>query len=172
MSTLRFYRCKVCLNVCATTEKVDFCACEGALEFMGFTKRDPKVLLDNSLETPCSTLCTDAAGPCCNCSCGGKNHGTHRMVEVVKVVGKAPRIASVDQKAKDRACEFLSLVDSFEPFMRSRFGQAWENLTKGVFIDRSTWWEIRQTQSRWLKVKGYRVHKKRISGMKEVLGIA
>lgn len=35
-----------------------------------------------SYEVPCNEKCTSATGPKCECSCGGENHGSNRVVEV------------------------------------------------------------------------------------------
>lgn len=37
-------------------------------------------------EVPCDGRCTNAQGPSCDCSCGGENHGSQKVIEVSKVV--------------------------------------------------------------------------------------
>lgn len=169
---LFFYRCEICLNVASTQEQAKECFCGGLLSFMGYTKRDPKVLLDTSLATPCSTLCTDAAGPCCNCACGGAHHGTGRMVEVERVVGQAPKLKSVNQKSLDRAAEFLALTDYFNEYMTKKFGNPYSDYKVGTFISRDTWIKVHQKRRQFNLVSGYKVHSKRIKGLKELMEIA
>lgn len=36
--------------------------------------------------SPCDGRCTNAPGNNCDCSCGGENHGTKRLISVEKVV--------------------------------------------------------------------------------------
>lgn len=166
---LYFYRCLDCLHVASTTEKAEECFCGGSLSFMGYTKRDSRVLFDQSLATPCSTLCTDAAGPCCNCACGGKHHGTGRMIKVEKTVGTAPRLKTANQKALDRAAEFLALTDAYSDKMRAKFGKSWLSYQAGEWIDRSAWLAIFKTEKAFRHAKGLKVHKKRILEMKAIL---
>ncbi len=41
----------------------------------------------------CDARCTGATGPNCECSCGGKNHGTGRVVEIAVPVARVPQTA-------------------------------------------------------------------------------
>lgn len=169
---LYFYRCLDCLHVASTTEKAEECFCGGSLSFMGYTKRDSRVLFDKSLATPCSTLCTDAAGPCCNCACGGAHHGTGRMIEVEKAVGTVPRLKVANQKALDRASEFLSLVESFPAFMSSKFGNSYKNYCDGIWISRQEWSAIYKTVSAFNQAKKLQVHKTRIKKLRGILELS
>lgn len=49
-------------------------------------------LIDVAHLTPCDARCTMAAGPDCNCQCGGKNHGTGIAVAVAFAARGLPRI--------------------------------------------------------------------------------
>ncbi len=39
---------------------------------------------------PCDGRCTNARGPNCDCQCGGKNHGSQRLIETQINAGKVP----------------------------------------------------------------------------------
>jgi hypothetical protein len=47
-------------------------------------------LMVTGLECPCDGRCTGAVGPNCDCSCGGANHGSHRLITVNKDAGAVP----------------------------------------------------------------------------------
>jgi len=111
-----FYRCADCLSVVATETKIqpvqvppsyfysfgECGACGGAIEYMGEVHRDH--LIRTALRVPCDGRCTGATGPSCDCRCGGKNHGSNRLVEVVVETGKLPRLmAPPDAAAKGEA---------------------------------------------------------------------
>lgn len=62
------------------------CDCGGdRLEWMGRVESDKLVRAED--RCPCDSRCTGARGPKCNCVCGGKNHGTGRVVRVTQVEG-------------------------------------------------------------------------------------
>lgn len=60
------------------------------LSLMGRVDRNR--LFVSGLACPCDGRCTNAVGPSCDCSCGGKNHGSGRLVEIVRDNGAAPRL--------------------------------------------------------------------------------
>ena len=43
-------------------------------------------LVTVTLAPPCDGRCTNAQGPSCDCLCGGANHGSKKLVEVLKQV--------------------------------------------------------------------------------------
>lgn len=90
-----FIRCKDCLTVAVVTETPNTydwqCdACNGPLESMGRVERDR--LVHEHHASPCDDRCTHARGPHCDCSCGGANHGTKRVVRVIRDAGAVPRV--------------------------------------------------------------------------------
>jgi hypothetical protein len=103
-----FFRCVECCNVYAIEGESrrrgwggraytvppapPACDCGAAAdrqEHMG--KVGPSGLSREFERCACDGRCTDALGPRCDCHCGGKNHGTHRVVRTVVVDG-LPRI--------------------------------------------------------------------------------
>lgn len=90
-----FYRCKGCLTVVAVEErlpaKAECAACgRGLWWHMGEVQRDRLVHVEH--QCPCDERCTGALGPKCSCSCGGKNHGSGRVVRVLVDQGPIPRV--------------------------------------------------------------------------------
>src|SRR5688572_26941387 len=97
-----FYRCGQCCHVFAIAQtergpvKGLTCACEGECAFMGFVARAGNRLFDHGKACPCDARCTHAKGPSCDCSCGGANHGTQALVDVIIDLGAAPKIRILD----------------------------------------------------------------------------
>jgi len=153
-----------------TEDTIKVCFCGGeSLEYMGYVHRDPRVLLDERTACACNTLCTDAAGPCCNCTCGGKNHGTHRYVQIEYVKGSVPKAVKADQKALDRAAEFLGLVEACEEKIKFQYGPSIAKMEQGVRVDYSTWLEIRNTYRTFLKIQAFKIHSRRVAELKKFL---
>lgn len=93
----RFYRCHDCRAVMAIEVKVDLsavCSCGGKIKYMGYVRAGFSSMLDDRSECPCDARCTNAPGPSCDCSCGGKNHGTGRVVKVITTEGAAPQLVT------------------------------------------------------------------------------
>lgn len=94
-----FWRCSDCLRVVAVNERVGEAkcgVCNGRMECMG-------QVIGSTLATvgtacACDARCTHAKGPNCECSCGGENHGTGAVVEVIRVVGTIPQLGGTGTK--------------------------------------------------------------------------
>jgi hypothetical protein len=67
--------------------------------------------------------------------CGGKNHGTHKMVEVIKEVGRAPKAAKGRPKALDRAAQYLGCLWSVEATLNINSAQRYHAYKSGL-VDR------------------------------------
>jgi hypothetical protein len=91
-----YYKCADCLSVVATADKVtpapDCGLCGGAVEYMGEVGRDWSGLQKTRTVSVCDCRCTNAAGPRCDCQCGGVNHGSGRVVEVHYPAGDKPKL--------------------------------------------------------------------------------
>lgn len=108
----RFYKCGLCLGAFAVEgERLPYnaeCDCGGTLSGMGLVKRDR--LTEGYIGTPCDHRCTMAAGPSCDCKCGGENHGSQALVIMTRDLGAVPRMASgsIDhEKRHARRDEYL-----------------------------------------------------------------
>lgn len=110
-----FIRCTRCLTVASveTAPNVNDWRCDicdGTIENMGRVEGDRLVKFEE--RCACDGRCTGARGPVCECSCGGKNHGTGRTVIVKIDVGGVPRVKFVDEgKAKAQAAEFVHAMN-------------------------------------------------------------
>lgn len=91
-----FYRCGDCLTVfAADSAKAHdglLCACGGRSKVLGKVRRGRLVI--DALACPCDGRCTGARGPSCDCSCGGKNHGSGMVVRVTVFDGAIPKASS------------------------------------------------------------------------------
>jgi hypothetical protein len=145
-----FYRCADCLSVVATDAKIqpvqlppayirsfgECGACDGRIEYLGQVQRD--YLARTELRVPCDARCTSAIGPHCECQCGGVNHGSNRVVEVVVEVGKVPRVM-VPPDAKVKAETYRALVQSVRDAHRVRFGRVVELKRQGAYLSVPDW---------------------------------
>src|SRR5688572_14840449 len=91
-----FVRCRLCLSIAAIDAislpkgEIQCSACTGPIEIMGRVK-DTRLVMDAKV-CACDGRCTHAKGPNCDCSCGGKNHGTGALVSITVDMGAVPRI--------------------------------------------------------------------------------
>lgn len=115
-----FYRCLDCLTVCAADMDIPCgygqvgckCGvCGGDMESMGRVERDRMV--KDATACACDARCTSATGPKCNCSCGGVNHGSNRVVKIILDQGPVPIMQAPDSdKARSVATEYREAIDT------------------------------------------------------------
>jgi hypothetical protein len=125
-TTLYYHKCDDCLTPFSSTERhIDLCDCDGHVTFMGVVQGDKYVKTEN--RSPCDGRCTHACGPICDCQCGGANHGTGRLVQVVVKEGKVKAI-NFSEEDMLRAYKYRELRDYAEKLCYSG--------TLGEFISR------------------------------------
>jgi hypothetical protein len=125
-----FIRCGECLTIASVEGKpameftylVASCGICGSrrVENMGRVERDR--LVHQFEQCACDARCTSARGPHCDCSCGGKNHGTGRTVVITVDAGAVPVVRFVDDvKARKQVEEFragiaavLAVMDGYK----------------------------------------------------------
>ncbi len=148
-----FVRCADCLGVWAVeSEREPLAAecgvCGGPVECMGAVARDGWAVR-TVMECPCDERCTNAKGPKCDCSCGGKNHGSHRLVPVEYTNGKprltaAPdaKLLAVAQEWRDNAREVRAELDASPggAAHRARFRD-------GRYVTPAEWAELRRYEA-------------------------
>jgi hypothetical protein len=178
-----FYRCADCLSVVATEAKIqpvqippgwaysygDCAACGGAIEYLGQVHRDQ--LQRTELRVPCDSRCTGATGPHCSCQCGGENHGSNRVVEVVVETGKAPQVL-VPADAKVKAETYRALVHAVRTAHNARFGRLFEAKRNGAYLNTGDWFEYREGQllnGRILEARQLRSHAVRNKRLNAIL---
>lgn len=85
-----FYKCPLCLAVAAVDaphQQAITCGhCNAQMEYMGRVAGER--LAKDEVRCACDFRCIDALGPKCDCSCGGKNHGSGKVVVVTVDAGK------------------------------------------------------------------------------------
>lgn len=176
-----FYKCADCLSVMAidgrlesqhvrtaTASGVTYAyrvgecgVCGGNLEEMG--KVEGTALTQPGERCPCDLRCTSAAGPKCNCLCGGVNHGSHRRSQVDIVTGSVPRVTPPnDPAALARATEYRAAVAPLAELvanLRKRKAASW--------VDRDTY-NLLQSRAYLLnKVRKCRTHSVRMKLLAE-----
>ena len=122
--TLFYHKCGECLTAFACVEpKVDECDCGSTdITFMGRVQGDQYVNTVN--RCPCDGRCTHAMGPTCDCSCGGVNHGTGRVVPTTVVGGKI-KVTNPSADIYDdmvRGYKYRELRDKAEEIYAAVFG--------------------------------------------------
>jgi hypothetical protein len=111
------WRCVDCLSVVfvESQERSLLCGvCAGSMEPMGRVARNR--VFDAERRCPCDVRCTSAQGPNCECSCGGANHGSNAVVEVIRDLGPIPTLGrpKCAADAIARAAEFRAAVGPVE----------------------------------------------------------
>jgi hypothetical protein len=97
---LYYHKCLDCLTPFASAErKIDTYDCDGPVIFMGIIKGEKWE--KTGTRPACDGRCTHAHGPSCDCACGGANHGTGRVVNVVVLEGKVKVDKPEDDVADD-----------------------------------------------------------------------
>jgi len=116
-----FYKCPLCLCVAAVDaahqQAIECGHCAEPMEYMGRVYQDR--LIKGQVRCACDARCTSAAGPKCDCHCGGKNHGKGTVVHVRIDAGKA--IAETKPTAKQilQAREFIEIRQQAREAYRS-----------------------------------------------------
>lgn len=169
-----FYRCDACLELAVIEGKQlreVQCDCGGTLRFLGRTTPLGYGLFKVEQRCPCDARCTGATGPNCDCSCGGTNHGTKRLVGVLTSAGAIPRIA-------DRASleERLARVDLWKAELAAarerineRTGGAYKRYLAGEYIASSTlYWKVEDFRKALNKAASAKTVNGRLNGLRAI----
>lgn len=175
-----FWSCDDCLSVMATDGNANYsatddkgynvvtlrCACGGTVEYMGRVRRDS--LIRTELQCACDGRCTGARGPNCDCQCGGANHGTGAVVEVVISTSGVPVVTPVDNRAMARAAEYRAAVEA----ARARLEWAYrliERKRAGEWINEwSRYMDACDAIKALGVARGYRTHARRIKALEAI----
>lgn len=173
-----FIRCRSCLLVAALDGQSDYCpsagrklnmlcsACEGQIEVMGRVYLDTRLVTDAS-RCPCDTRCTSAKGPNCDCSCGGKNHGSNLLVQVVVDAGPIPVVTmptGLSAAAQQRAADFKAALE------RAQFAcNALSERRRERFLSNDEFRRLYNLERAIRKAKAARTH---VGRMKVLAGVA
>ena len=114
-----FIRCTDCLTIAAidvnpgefSIAELRCAACNGQIESMGRVHLDRLVHVEH--RCACDSRCQSARGPHCDCSCGGKNHGSTVLVTIVHDAGGIPRVQMMKpEKARQIAREYHDAIEA------------------------------------------------------------
>jgi len=113
-----FYKCPLCLCVAAVdsehAQAITCGYCQNPMEHMGRVQRER--LVKDEIRCACDFRCIDAVGPKCDCQCGGKNHGSGKVVHVTVDAGKLvaetkPTAKQVIEAREYRATQEAALAE-------------------------------------------------------------
>lgn len=180
MANRWYWRCTDCLSVVAIEQdmtggrnalvngKWEYvsnapkCECGGRFTLMGKVQRARLVLSHE--RCACDHKCTNATGPNCDCSCGGVNHGTGRVVTVVTDEGGVPTVRGADmavaeefRAARKAAKERLALLPFADDYAAGRY-----------IAERSAWERLRNAHRDYSAAKAYKTHKRRMAALAAV----
>lgn len=130
-----YYKCADCLEPVAIDEQYNTltCDCGGNLRLMGKVTGDSWSL--HQEQSACDYRCTDAAGPQCNCSCGGVNHGSHRVVSVLVAQGMVSVVPRSDLEVrKARTAEYRAAITAARNAMPESWRTAYQAKREGRWV--------------------------------------
>ena len=164
-----FYRCRDCLELTVIDgEQLRelACDCGGYADYMGHVHGDR--LRRDEIESVCDARCTHAAGPFCNCSCGGVNHGTHRVVTVHYDGGAIPRVTA----RADLATRCAQVADWQRAIAEAReranaiTGGAYNRIMTGAWVEnKAQWRQAYDLRTAIGKASRYQIHKRRMTAL-------
>lgn len=165
-----YYKCFDCLSPMVAEERQDNsaeCFCGGLLSYMGVVKQDGHVHNEYSA-TPCNTLCTDATGPNCNCSCGGKNHGVQQRADIRRDEDRGVAILTPPNKEKCIvvATEYRAAREAAWKRLEEQYGSDLTTTTK--WLERPLWEAITDDKAAWRFAKNAKVHSARMKALAKV----
>lgn len=168
------YRCSDCLFVSFTEEltkdSLECAGCGGKIEYMGRVAPKWNRLFTVETRCACDGRCTGALGPCCDCSCGGVNHGTGAVVKIVRDLGAVPKLSARDADAQYAAAvEYRRAVEAAKGRMEAEFGALLDDYREGRrIISYETYSEIRRAYADIAHAKGLRSRAGRIKALAKV----
>lgn len=166
-----YVRCPGCLS--SMMVEVDLAemeprceACDTRLQIVGRVRHQHWVR--TGLETPCDARCTGATGSKCNCACGGKNHGSHAVVEVVCASGKAVVRVLHREVALLRLAEYREAYDQLLGRIEERYPEL-QQRARGAWVEN---WSRLLAGQRWydrlLETKAMKTHHGRMTRIAEL----
>lgn len=167
------YRCNECLSVFFTEQEATFgraipaieCGCGGVAELMGRVERDR--ILQESYDVPCDGRCTNALGPKCDCSCGGINHGSGMLVEVVSdITSKIPK--AQNKPCKERAEAYRQAIKNAVERMATKYGEDLLRYNNGQRLEYPLYWQIRKDLKLFEQAKQSKTQKNRLNKLEMV----
>lgn len=170
VSSLTYWKCKDCLSAFTVDKKIrpDICACGGDVYYMGAVTPDHKRFEKVGVKSACDERCTNAAGPLCNCQCGGPNHGTGKVVTFVIAEGWVV-VDPFDDNSQKVADEFRKAVRDAKWRIIAKFGDAYQRYKQHVgFNPTENYWAMRSADIKLAKARKIAIHKKRLEELAKI----
>lgn len=158
-----FYRCGLCLAVCASTLPYQKLACECGGEFRTLGKVAFNRLTEEYKGAPCDGSCTHARGPQCDCVCGGKYHGSGMVVQILCDRGPIPVALG---GSKERAEEFQAAIVAAQARIAAMPGNA--EYDAGTWLPYDTWTANKKARKDLHSARGMQVHSLRMKKLAKV----
>ncbi len=166
-----FVRCVECLTIAAVTEAPDCynwqCGlCTGQIESMGKVERDR--LTHTHRGSPCDDRCTFARGPRCDCSCGGKHHGSRLVVTIIRDAGPVPIVPMPNtDKAKRIAAEF----QDYRARVLARLDTLLALKRQHVYLSDADFRRLRGIQRALCAARAARTHEARMRALRNAMNL-
>ncbi len=175
------YSCPTCNEWFYTADKVGDrlpCPiCDGTLRYRGRVERDRRVTFDAEMPA-CDGQCTSARGVSCECRCGGKNHGSGRVIVVTVTEGVATvnldRPELLERLRASRApqlAEAAAIDEQVSAAIEARYGdvrrarsERW--LSPAEFAEYLRYWDAARAQR---KANAYKVPSRRVAALRALL---
>lgn len=169
-----YYRCRDCLTTAVVEERLpetaECGACGGRFRYLG-PVTDAARWLHTDLLPACNSACVNATGPDCECQCRGENHGTGRVVRVVRD-GGAVRVEPRErdaEKARRRAEEYRAARRSVWEAARQRWGQDYDEYVAGRYVrSRGAWESLRRLDREMAEIARLATHSARMRRLEQL----
>ncbi len=164
-----FYRCIECLELTVIDGDQRYeilCDCGARLDYMGHVHGD--TLRIDTERSACDDRCTSATGPNCDCGCGGKNHGTNRVVQVQIITGAVPRVAAranLATRCAQVAAWQRAILEARERADAATHGAISAMQRREWIANKDLWWRATDLQKSIRKAAGYQTHKRRMAAL-------
>lgn len=177
-----FVRCKDCLTVAAidavwhTTwqayeglQKHVCGICNGKIEAMGKVQQERLANTEN--RWPCDNRCTSAIGPNCDCSCGGKNHGSNMIVEVTVDAGGIPKLNN--WKSAMQGSQALAQAENYRAalLLAKTLKDKFAELRKQRNLNNQEWLKFDKLNAAIVNLEKSRTPKSRIERISRIIEI-
>lgn len=164
---LYYHKCDDCLTAFTSSErKVDLCDCNGSVTFMGQVQGNRYVKHED--RSPCDGRCTHAAGPMCDCTCQGANHGTGKVVQVVVKEGLV-KAQGLSEQDIERAIVFRKLRDHAESMFASKHKDSIEKRKQGQWLEREVYLAMHRDRQALDKAIAMKVYDRRTKALIELI---
>jgi hypothetical protein len=162
-----YYRCSDCCSVTAIEAErapVDLRgSCGGAMELMGEVRRF--IVWNVEKHAACDSRCTGAGGPSCNCSCGGANHGTGAVREVLRNGQGIPTVSACDVARGDA---FRSALDAARSRYKHRHARTLALKSEGSWVDSDSYWAMENDRAAISHARGLKSYSGRMKALAAV----